>query len=379
MPDVGKQSGKMENMGMKSLFGGIYNGKRVLVTGHTGFKGSWLSFWLSKMGANLSGYSLVPPTSPNHFDLIRPDMNSIVGDIRDFENLMTVFSRLKPDIVFHLAAQPIVRHSYINPQDTFSTNVVGTINVFEASRLTGSVKAVINITSDKCYENREWVWGYRETDPLGGYDPYSASKGCAEIITNCWRSSFFNLKDYGIKHKLLLASCRAGNVIGGGDWAVDRLIPDIARSVENEKKVLIRNPSAIRPWQHVLDPLSGYLMLGQRLLKGDINFAEAWNFGPFDGESTSVGRIVEIAKELWPKICYETGVATNHLHEAGSLRLDSSKSLAILKWLPVWDTKTAVKKTTQWYRAFYENRKARSNEDLDDYVLEAVNRKISWV
>ena len=247
------------------MFNQIYNNKRVLITGHTGFKGSWLALWLSQMGAKITGYSLQPPTEPNHFYLLSMGINSIIGDIRDTDKLKQVFKEQQPEIVFHLAAQPIVRLSYKDPVETFTSNVMGTVNVLEASRESGTVRAIVNVTSDKCYENREWPRGYREMDSLGGYDPYSASKGCAELITSCWRNSFFNLKDYGSAHHTLLASGRAGNVIGGGDWAIDRLIPDIVRSVEQNEKVKIRNPHAIRPWQHVLEPLSGYLILAQKL------------------------------------------------------------------------------------------------------------------
>ena len=321
------------------MFNRIYHNTRVLITGHTGFKGSWLALWLSTMGANVTGYSLPPPTEPNHFDLLGLDINSIIGDIRDAEKLKRVFKEQQPEIVFHLAAQPIVRFSYKDPVETFSSNVMGTINVFEASRESGTVRAIVNVTSDKCYENREWPWGYREIDPLGGYDPYSASKGCAELITSCWRNSFFNLKDYGSTHHTLLASGRAGNVIGGGDWAADRLIPDMMRAVSQNGKVKIRNPHATRPWQHVLEPLSGYLLLGQRLLEGRKEFAEAWNFGPSDDGNATVEEIVGQVKKAWPKIDYEIQCDSDQPHEAGMLRLDCSKARAKLQWRPVWDAK----------------------------------------
>ena len=245
------------------MFNRIYHNKRAIITGYNGFKGSWLALWLLQMGAKITGYSLPPPTEPNHFHLLDMDINSIIGDVRDAEKVKQVFKEHRPEIVFHLAAQPIVKLSYKDPVETFSTNVMGTINIFESSRECDSVCAIVNVTSDKCYENREWPWGYREIDHLGGYDPYSASKGCSEIITRCWRNSFFNLKDYGSAHNTLLASGRAGNVIGGGDWAIDRLIPDIIRAASQNEKVKIRNPDATRPWQHVLEPLSGYLLLGQ--------------------------------------------------------------------------------------------------------------------
>ena len=267
------------------------------------------------MGANITGYSLYPPTEPNHFELLDMEIHSITGDIRNLEKLKQVFREQEPEIVFHLAAQPIVRLSYNDPIDTFSSNIMGTINIFEAARSIDTVRAIVNITSDKCYENKEWPWGYKEIDPIGGFDPYSASKGCAELVTNCWRNSFFNLKEYGISHEVLLASCRAGNVIGGGDWALDRLIPDLAQSVSKNIKINIRNPLAIRPWQHVLEPLSGYLLLGQKLLEGQPQFAEAWNFGPLDQENETVGEIINMAKSFWPEINFQIKRTSNQPHE----------------------------------------------------------------
>lgn len=361
------------------MFNNTYKNRNVLITGHTGFKGSWLALWLLEMGAKITGYSLDPPSEPNHFNMLKMNINSITGDIRDYEKLRSAFKENKPDIIFHLAAQPIVRHSYSAPIDTFSSNVMGTINVFEASRATKSVKAIINVTSDKCYENREWIWGYREIDPLGGFDPYSASKSCAELITNCWRNSFFNLEKYNITHCVLLASCRAGNVIGGGDWADDRLVPDIARSLNQNEKVKIRNPHAIRPWQHVLEPLSGYLLLGQKLLEGNHEFAESWNFGPLDEGNATVGDIVDLAGQIWPQIDVETELVQNQPHEAGMLKLDCSKSSAKLRWTPVWDLKTSVEKTFQWYRSYYESQKVKSFEDIHQYILDAKNKKMPWV
>ena len=360
------------------MFNRIYHNKRVLITGHTGFKGSWLALWLSTMGANVTGYSLPPPTEPNHFDLLNLDLNSIIGDIRDAKNLTRVFKEHQPEIVFHLAAQPIVRFSYKDPVETFSSNVMGTVNVFEASRESDTLRAIVNVTSDKCYENREWPWSYREIDPLGGYDPYSASKGCAEIIASCWRSSFFNIEHYGNSHHTLLSSCRAGNVIGGGDWAADRLIPDMMRAISQKRKVKIRNPHATRPWQHVLEPLSGYLLLGQRLLEGQKEFAEAWNFGPSEDGNATVENIVGQAKKAWPKIDYETDAVSNQPHEARMLRLDCSKAIANLQWRPVWDGKTSVEKTALWYRAFYESNEVKSMEDLHSYIADAKNKNIVW-
>jgi CDP-glucose 4,6-dehydratase len=360
------------------MFNHIYHNKKVLITGHTGFKGSWLALWLSQMGAKITGYALQPPTEPNHFHLLDIDINSIIGDVRDAEKVKQVFKEQQPEIVFHLAAQPIVRLSYKDPVETFTSNVLGTINVFEASRASGTVRAIVNVTSDKCYENREWPWGYREIDPLGGYDPYSASKGCSELITSCWRNSFFNLKDYGNAHNTLLASSRAGNVIGGGDWAIDRLIPDMMRAVNQNEKVKIRNPHATRPWQHVLEPLSGYLLLGQKLLERRKEFAEAWNFGPSEDGNATVGEIVGQVKKAWPKIDYEINMIPDQPHEAGMLRLDCSKARIKMQWTPVWDGKTAVEKTALWYRAFYESNEVRSLEDLHSYIAGAKSKHISW-
>lgn len=360
------------------MFNDIYHNTRVFITGHTGFKGSWLALWLSQMGAKITGYSLQPPTEPNHFNLLDIGINSIIGDIRDAENMKQVFREHHPDFVLHLAAQPIVRLSYKDPYETFSSNVMGTINIFEAARACGSVRAIVNVTSDKCYENREWSWGYREIDPVGGYDPYSTSKGCSELITSCWRNSFFNLHEYGNTHHTLLASGRAGNVIGGGDWAIDRLVPDIMRSVNQNETVKIRNPQAIRPWQHVLEPLSGYLLLGQKLLEGQKEFAEAWNFGPPDEDNITVGEIAEQIKISLPKIDYEINTTPNQPHEAGMLRLDCSKARSKLQWKPVWDGKAAVMKTAQWYRAFYEFKKVLSVDDIYSYIEDAKGKNISW-
>ncbi len=388
----------------KRLFHDIYRGRRVLVTGHTGFKGSWLALWLSNLGADVLGYSLNPPTNPNHFDLLtlQPSnpltLQSVIGDIRDSNKLNDTFQTYRPDIVFHLAAQPLVRYSYKNPLETFETNVIGTINVLEACRQTESVRAVVNITSDKCYENKEWVWGYRESDPMGGYDPYSASKSCAELVTNCYRRSFFGrLEDWKIggladpqtiqpsNPPALLASARAGNVIGGGDWAADRLIPDIMRAVSKDEKVVIRNPRSTRPWQHVLEPLSGYLALGEKLLEGKPEFAEGWNFGPDDESNINVETVVKKVKKCWDKVDYLPSSPptfepskTPVLHEAGLLKLDCSKAHSRLQWRPVWDIKKTLVMTAQWYKEFYESDGIMSQMDLDAYILDAKEKGLPW-
>ena len=367
----------MENLVMNSLFGGIYKDKTVLVTGHTGFKGSWLVYWLNKMGAKVIGYSLEAPTIPNHIELLNLDIVSIIGDIRDLEKLNQTFETYKPDIVFHLAAQALVRLSYENPIETYETNVMGTLKVFEACRK-ANVKAIANITSDKAYKNREWIWGYRENDPLGGYDPYSSSKGCADLLANSYRNSYFNSKEYKKTHTTLLASCRAGNVIGGGDWAKDRLITDIMLSVSSAKKVSIRNPKATRPWQHVLEPLSGYLHIGQKLLEEKVEFGEAWNFGPSDEGAITVEEVVKNVKKHWDKIDYEIESDLNQLHEANFLKLECSKAHILLKWRDVWDSDTTFEKTVKWYRAFYEEQKVLTKEDLESYIKDAAKKGLIW-
>ncbi|HBM16430.1 MAG TPA: CDP-glucose 4,6-dehydratase [Lentisphaeria bacterium] len=350
------------------LFYGIYSGRKVLITGHTGFKGSWLAYWLLKMGASVCGYSLNPPTNPSHFDLLKLEMESHVGDIRDSKRLLAVLASFKPEIVFHLAAQPLVRLSYREPRETFETNVMGTLNVLEACRQTDSVKAIVNITSDKCYENREWVWGYRENDPMGGFDPYSASKGCAELVASCYRNSYFNLEKYDKQHAVLLASCRAGNVIGGGDWALDRLVPDIMKAVSKGETVIIRNPAATRPWQHVLEPLSGYLLVGQRLLEGKKEFAEAWNFGPSDNSSISVEEVVKAIQKYWPRINYKIEQDKTAAHEANLLKLDCSKAHIKLGWKETWNSIEAFEKTTNWYRNYYESGNLSTEDDINRFV-----------
>jgi CDP-glucose 4,6-dehydratase len=360
------------------MFNNVYRNKNILVTGHTGFKGSWLALWLSRLGAKVTGYALAPPTDPSHFKLLDMGINSIVGDIRDAEMVKQAFRAQQPEMVFHLAAQAIVRLSYQEPATTVASNVMGTVNVLEASRENGSVRAIVNVTSDKCYENREWPWGYREIDPLGGYDPYSASKGCSELITSSWRNSFFNSQKYGSAHHTLLASGRAGNVIGGGDWAMDRLIPDMMRAVSRNEKVTIRNPQAVRPWQHVLEPLSGYLLLGQKLLEGRKEFAEAWNFGPGEEGTVTVREICAQIKTVWPKIDCEINALPGQPHEAGLLRLDCSKARTRLSWSPVWDGKTAIEKTALWYRAFYETNALRSLDDLACYIKDARSSHLAW-
>lgn len=360
------------------MFDEIYRNRKVLITGHTGFKGSWLSLWLGRLGAEVVGYALPPPTEPNHFDLIDAGVVSVIGDVRDPAHLAEVFRAHRPEIVFHLAAQALVRPSYLDPAGTFDVNVMGTVHVLEAARACETVRAIVNVTSDKCYENREWPWGYRENDPVGGRDPYSASKGCAELVSHCWRNSFFAPESYGNAHQTLLASARAGNVIGGGDWATDRLVPDIVRATVSKQKVRIRNPRSTRPWQHVLEPLSGYLLLGGQLLKGRRESADAWNFGPGEDGQSTVEQMVERMKAAWTDIDVETVSSPDQPHEAAALRLDCSRARVMLGWEPVWDTRRTIERTAGWYQAYHHAGEVRSLEDLDGYVEEARARKLVW-
>ena len=327
----------------------FWRGKRVFLTGHTGFKGGWMSLWLQSLGAELTGFSLAPPTQPSLFDEARvaDGMRTIFGDIRDLAVLQQAMLAVRPEIVIHMAAQPLVRYSYQNPVETYSTNVMGTVHLLEAVRNTPGVKAVVNITTDKCYENREWVWGYRENEPMGGYDPYSNSKGCAELVTAAYRSSFFNANTHA-QHGVAVATVRAGNVIGGGDWAQDRLIPDILAAFEQGKLVDIRNPHAIRPWQHVLEPLRGYLTLAERLYVCGPDYAEGWNFGPNDEDAKPVGWIVEKMAGLWGNDAnwrIDTGA---HPHEAAYLKLDISKARSRLDWHPALRLDDALKLIIDW-------------------------------
>ena len=344
----------------------FWRNRRIFITGHTGFKGSWLAFWLRKLGADVYGYALEPPTRPSHYELLKLDINSTIGDIRDIDKLKQAMSTARPEIVFHLAAQPLVRLSYREPVNTFTTNVIGTLNVFEACRNSSSVRAVINVTSDKCYENRELDIPYREGDPMGGHDPYSASKACSEILTNSYRRSFFS----GGENSILLASCRAGNVIGGGDWASDRLIPDIMRAANDGKPACIRNPKSIRPWQHVLEPLAGYMLLGQKLFEGEKEFAEAWNFGPRIEDMLSVEDLAKEARRHWSKVDYSIFSNDKAPHEAKLLKLDCSKTREILEWNPAWDSRKALKMTVNWYRNYYENGIINTESDISEYEKE---------
>ena len=334
----------------------FWRSKRILITGHTGFKGSWLSIWLQMLGAEVYGFALPPPTKPSLFEQakVAEGLASTIGDIRDFESVQKVLEQAQPNIVIHMAAQPLVRYSYHEPVETYATNVMGTVHLLEAIRSVGSVKAVINVTTDKCYENQEWPWGYRENEPMGGHDPYSSSKGCSELVTSAYRRSFYQ------QSGIALASARAGNVIGGGDWSVDRLVPDILRAFEEKMPVVIRSPHAIRPWQHVLEPLSGYLMLAQALYEEGERFASAWNFGPNDEDAKPVQWIVEQMTNQWGAGASWTRDDGHHPHEANFLKLDISKARGLLGWKPIWNLKQALGKIIDWQKAWLSGSEMRS-------------------
>ena len=329
----------------------FWKGKLVFVTGHTGFKGSWLSLWLQLMGAEVKGFSLAPPTQPALFEVAKvgDNMQTEIGDIRNLQQLSQSIRAFNPDVLLHLAAQPLVRLSYKEPVDTYSTNVMGTVNVLEAARYAPQLKSVVIITTDKCYENREWEWGYRENEPMGGHDPYSNSKGCAELVVSAYRRSFFYTND-----TTAVASARAGNVIGGGDWADDRLIPDILRAFEQQQPVIIRNPLSTRPWQHVLEPLSGYLVLAERLYNEGNAFAEGWNFGPKDDDCQPVQWILEKMVQFWGEGARYEWDKSEQPHEANFLKLDCSKAATRLKWHPQWRLADTLEKIVHWHRSWLQ-------------------------
>jgi CDP-glucose 4,6-dehydratase len=345
------------------MFNDAYKNKKVLVTGHTGFKGGWLSLWLSQLGAQVLGYSLEPNITPSFYNAVKLEnqIQSVFGDIRDIRKLNDVIEKFKPEIIFHLAAQSLVRQSYFEPITTYETNVMGTLNMLEASRKCGSVKAFVNVTSDKCYENREADYCYRETDPMGGHDIYSSSKGCSEILTASYRRSFLQNNN-----SFALASARAGNVIGGGDWALDRLIPDCAKSISMNKIIIIRNPNSVRPWQFVLEPLSGYLILGKNLLEHRSKYSEGYNFGPNEHCHLKVIKVAEKFIEFWGKgdIIIEK---SDNLHEANLLKLNISKAETDLGWKTVYTINQTIQETAEWYKCFY------NNEQMFDFSLKQIN------
>jgi len=344
----------------------FWRNKKVFITGHTGFKGTWLSLWLQSLGANVGGFALAMPTTPNMFSLLRLEksMESHIGDVREFVLIHKVMNNFKPDVVFHLAAQPLVRYSYQHPVDTYSTNVMGTVHVLEVAKTCDSVKVVVNITTDKCYENKEWCWGYREHEPLGGFDPYSNSKACSELVTSAYRNSFYQQKNIG------LASARAGNVIGGGDWSQDRLIADVMKSMMTNKTAVIRNPNAIRPWQYVLEPLQGYLLLAEELFSKPRQFSGAWNFGPYTHESISVESVVKKIFCAWTQKNTDWIVQHNpeDLHEAHFLKLDISKAVTQLHWKPKLNIDAAIEWTVNWYQA------CMRKVDMHQFSLEQITK-----
>lgn len=344
---------------MNSAF---WKGKKVFLTGHTGFKGSWLSLWLNKLGAEVHGYALSPATTPSIFNVadVEASLSSTtIGDIRDLAMLSKAVKAIQPDIIFHLAAQPLVRYSYEAPVETYSTNIMGTVNLFEAVRQTASIKAVVNVTTDKCYENQEWVWSYREDEAMGGHDPYSSSKGCSELVTSAYRRSFLAASGIGV------ASARAGNVIGGGDWSPDRLIPDFLRAMDANETLVIRSPEAIRPWQHVLEPLSGYLTLAEKLYSDPEKYAQAWNFGPSEQDAQSVEWIVDRLVRSMPGTEWEHDKSI-HPHEANYLKLDSSKARNHLNWQPKWTLEQALDKITRWHKSW------RNGDDMNKFTLQQI-------
>jgi len=346
---------------------GFWQGKKVFLTGHTGFKGSWLCLWLTSLGAEVTGYALEPPTTPSLYELARVDelVTSIIADVRDLERLKSEMVNASPDVVIHMAAQPLVRDSYRIPVETYAINVMGSVHLLEAVRACPGVRAVVNVTTDKVYENREWAWGYRENEPFGGYDPYSNSKGCSELVTAAYRSSYFNPSDYA-HHGVALASARAGNVIGGGDWAGDRLVPDIIRSLLAGEPVRIRNPHAIRPWQYVLEPLSGYLILAEKLHQEGPRYAEGWNFGPADADARPVEWIAQRMCQQWGHGARYEIDNGEHPHEAHYLKLDCSKARSELEWHPRWDLEKALDSIIQWTQQYC------AGDDMQRVCLEQI-------
>jgi CDP-glucose 4,6-dehydratase len=356
----------LENMAIDAQF---WQGKRVLLTGHTGFKGGWLSLWLQSLGAEVTGFSLAPPTNPNLYEIaaVGQDMSHIHGDIRDLALLTQHVNQTQADIVIHMAAQSLVRLSYETPVETYATNVMGTVNVLEAVRRSQSVKAAIIVTSDKCYENREQIWGYRENEAMGGFDPYSNSKGCAELVTASYRASFMHPENYK-SHGKAIATVRAGNVIGGGDWAQDRLIPDILNALSTNKPVILRNPNAIRPWQHVLEPLGGYLQLAQKLYQEGADYAQAWNFGPNDHDAKSVEWMTaQLIKSWGNNASYQTQVSEANKHEAQLLTLDCTKARTKLDWHPKWHAEIAINRICKWHQAYLKG------DDMRAYCLNEIS------
>ena len=383
---MGNRECSLEGLVVTDPFGGAFRSRRVLITGHTGFKGSWLSLWLRELGATITGYALAPPTTPSNFDASKVETclaRHVIADVRDAATLASVVREVDPDIVFHLAAQALVRDSYRDPVTTVSTNVMGTVNVLEAVRARRKPCVVIIVTSDKCYENREWLYGYRETDSLGGHDPYSMSKGAAELVVASWRRSFF--PPYALsQHRIGVASVRAGNVLGGGDWQQDRVLADCIRSLESGRPINVRNPTAARPWQHVLEPLGGYLLLASRMLaappeQGAV-LADAWNFGPDRSSCWSVARLVEEVIRCWGSGTWRGAGEPSDPHEARFLALCCDKAARVLGWKPVWDVKRAVAETVEWHRAFAAGANVTDvcRRQIDGYCADAGRLADTW-
>ena len=360
---MGVRKGTMEDLGMRRVDATFWKGKRVFLTGHTGFKGSWLALWLSKMGAHVKGFALSPNTNPSLFEVARINdiLESEIGDIRDLNILTSSLKKFNPDILIHMAAQPLVRLSYSQPVETYATNVMGTVHLLEAARQCSNLRAIVSVTTDKVYENQEWHWGYREIEPMGGFDPYSSSKGCAELVTAAYRRSFFTNIDAPT-----LASARAGNVIGGGDWSADRLIPDVLKAFENDTPVVIRNPLATRPWQHVLEPLSGYLILAENLYNKGQEYAEAWNFGPEDADCKSVSWILDKLVSIWGSNASWMLDENPQPHEARFLKLDCSKAKNLLDWNPKWKIEDVLQKIVDWHYHF------KNKGNMQDYCLNEI-------
>jgi CDP-glucose 4,6-dehydratase len=361
---------------MLDMLKGIYGGKKVFLTGHTGFKGSWMLKLLNMLGAEVKGYALAPKTEGDHFYLIHGDeiCTSVIGDLRDIKKLVDEMKDFAPDFVFHLAAQPLVRSSYRNPIETFEVNSIGTAAVLEGLRAIDNSCLAVMITTDKVYHNNEWNYFYREVDGLGGYDPYSASKACAELIIDSYRNSYFNPKDYNFHHKSISVT-RAGNVIGGGDWSEDRLIPDIMKSISVGKDILIRNPNAVRPWQHVIEPVVAYLILGGKMVQDPIAYAQAYNIGPYMGDSLPVIDIVKLAIQEWGQGSYVVQQDQNQPHEAGLLKLDISKVVAELGWKPKWTSQEAIEMTVRWYKAFF-GKESDMDKVTEDQILHFLNKDV---
>lgn len=360
----------MDSLVDQQFFGGVYQNKKILITGITGFKGSWMASWLNMLGAKVCGIGLEPESSRSHFSLLGLAYHHV--DIRNVDKLKEIIEEEQPDLIFHLAAQALVRKSYKEPIRTYETNVIGSLNLYAACTEQPNLKGIVSITSDKVYENKEHLWPYRETDELGGFDMYSSSKACMELMTASFVRAF--------KHKLNfhIVTARAGNVIGGGDWAEDRLIPDAVRAAEKKESVHIRHPEAVRPWQHVLEPLTGYLILGQNLLSPFPSLTGAWNFGPLAQTFISVEEVLTLAQRKWGRIKFELDEPKDKLHEAGILAVDSSLANNVLKWTPVWDTHKAIDVTISWYKSFLVNHEINTTIDILSYVADAKSLKLNW-